>query len=294
MKHVPSPTTASTIVTAQPRNKCSTVIDRERAIAHAKRYPFALPNSSYLLVNGYTWPLHSGDKISAGLLVSYRTDRTCKVGISDVTGFSGALEDSLGEDRTPVVAWGSNGSAEQLTRKFQVEGNPIVIPVIQGELKDFTVVYSAHFAQYGSIAATPQYTLGTSSVVFVTFLSSAQLEQMHSTEKNYTFRKFDDISLHLDNGMVLDTAYAYVSRHGCLYFNGGNIALSKIPCSKMLFPHMEEEAVLTLARDLVAPDKELDEFIYENIIYEEIRNLRTEKLHEFSSPFEYDDTTIIW
>jgi len=170
----------------------------------------------------------------------------------------------------------------------------MVIPVIQGELEDFTVVYSAHFAKYGSIAATPQYTLGASSVVFVTFLSSEQLKKMHRTEKNYTFRKFDDISLHLDNGMILDTAYAYVSRHGCLYFKGGNIALSEIPCSKTPFLHMAEEEVLALARDLVAPDKELDEFICENITYEEIRRLRTEKLHEFSSPFKYDHTTIIW
>lgn len=268
------------------------VMNRESAIAHAKRYPFALPDSSYLLVNGNTWRFRSFGKVGEGPLIFDHTGQTRKV--SNVKGPGGIMWDRLWEDRTPVVAWGSNGSAEQLTRKFQAKKDPTIIPVIHGKLKDFTVVYSAHFSPYGSIAATPQYTLGTSSIVFVTFLSSEQIDKMHGTEKNYTFRKFDKVSLYLDNGMILDTAYAYVSRHGCLSFRGKNIALSSIPCSETPFPRMAEEEVLALARDLIAPDKELDEFIYENIIYEETRRLHTERLHDFSSPFEYDHTTIIW
>lgn len=52
---------------------------------------------------------------------------------------------------TPVLGIGSNGSPEQLARKFLVAKYPhAVIPTVRCALKDFDVVYAPLISSYGS------------------------------------------------------------------------------------------------------------------------------------------------
>ena len=55
---------------------------------------------------------------------------------------------------TPILAIGSNGSPEQLARKFPTSRFPAgtVIPVRRAVLQDFDVAYAPVIAAYGSCA----------------------------------------------------------------------------------------------------------------------------------------------
>jgi len=58
---------------------------------------------------------------------------------------------------TPVLAYGSNASVQQLRREFSGFTTFTFIPVIKAKLYNFGVVYSAHFSAYGAVPLTLQF-----------------------------------------------------------------------------------------------------------------------------------------
>ena len=53
---------------------------------------------------------------------------------------------------TPVLGIGSNGSPEQLRRKFPpMDYSDVIIPTVRCALKDFDVVYAPLISSYGSV-----------------------------------------------------------------------------------------------------------------------------------------------
>ena len=218
------------------------------AVRHARSYPFAIPDRSYLFQDGRFSPLQPQDLERA--------------------------------HRTPVLAAGSNQSPEQLARKFKTfsPGPASRIPVQRGELKDFDVVYAAHLARYGSIPATFQASPGTAVTVFVLWLDDPQLARMHETEANYTFDRLDGISLRLEEGDTLEIAYSYSSKIGCLDFGGGCASLAEIPAQERRFPALSQDEALTALRDRLAPDRELDEFVLDHVDDHVLRRTRSEAM----------------
>ncbi len=229
-------------------------------LERAKTYPYRIPDNSYLLVGGSCQELPRGTPLP------------------DLSG------------RRPVLACGSNQSPDQLARKFAGwDGDAIL--VTRAWLEGFDVVYSAHFSSYGAIPATLQRSPGTTVGLSVTWLTPIQLRRMHETEAvgmNYDFGHLEDIALTLVDGDMLDGAFAYVSRRGCLTADGAPIALAAMEAVGRSWPSLNQEQVQARARDQLAPDRPLDRFIAENIDDVDVRRTRTETLSADGHPFAGD------
>lgn len=231
----------------------------------AKSYPYRIPARSYVLADGGYEELPEG----------------------------GPLPDLSG--RQPVLACGSNQSPERLARKLAgfIDGQ---IPVIRAGVAGFDAVYSAHFSRRGPIPATLQLAPGTTVRLFVNWLTPAQQRRLHETEavgRNYDFGRLDGIQVRMDGGGVLTHAFAYVSRHGCLISDHAPVALAAVPADGRRWPALTEEQVLVLARDRLAPDRPLDDFIRETISEEKTRLARTGTLKSQGRPFSYGGFTPI-
>ena len=198
------------------------------AIAHAKSYPFPIPSHGYLFADGAWGPLDTA-----------AIDRT---------------------GRVPVLAAGSNQSPEQLMRKYAGMAG-VEFPCQRAALHDFDVVYAAHLSSYGSVPATFQASPGTRVTAFVQWLDERALRRMHETEGNYTYDALEGIRVELEGDGVLEAAFAYSSRVGCLNLGGDCVALAAIPATGRRLRAATETEALTAVRDRLARGQPLDDFI---------------------------------
>jgi len=235
------------------------------AVAHAKAYPFPIPENSYLLDGPGYREFKPGDAFP------------------DLTGL------------TPVLACGSNQSPEQLMRKFDnLELYPI--PVLKTRLRDFDAVHSPHFSAYGSIPATLHYHPGVQVTLFTTWLHDCQIDTMHATEvasENYDYVCLKGLTIEMDGGAELSSLHAYISRRGALNHQGKPLALKTIEASARPWPQVSQGDVQAFARDRVAPGKALDAFITENVDNAETRRLRIEQLEVDALPFTYTQVRVV-
>lgn len=224
----------------------------------ATAYPYAIPETSYVLVDG-------------------RHEALRAARLPDLAG------------RRPVLACGSNQAPAQLAYKYR-DGNWGPIPVIRAWLRDFDAVYSSHFSSYGAIPATLQHAPGARLSLFITWLTPDQEARMHETEmgnENYVFGRLDGIDLAMDGGGVFDHAFVYLSRRGALILDGAPVALAAIPAEGRIWPEMDQQAVQTRARDHISPGYPLHAFIRETVSHADIRRRRDKALQPRAQPFAY-------
>ena len=222
-----------------------TLID-DASIKHAEGYPFDVPDSSYRFSDGVV----------------------CEVD-SDIDG------------RTPVLALGSNAAPAQLARKFGAEGGSI--NVSRAILKDYAVVYSAHYSTYGSLPATLSASEGATTYVFVTWLDDQQLERMHESEAlgvNYDFEVLQDIEVDVEGHGVLGEAAAYVSRSGPLYLRGQPIRLAEVATTNCPIPALIQPAMLRCAHKQLAPELDYSHFMGLIVENREFRKYSSELLRD--------------
>lgn len=228
----------------------------DKAVEHAKSYPFFIPETSYVL----------GQQ-----------------------GWQAIAPSAPPMNRHAVIASGSNASPDRLVKKFkpcaELLGTPIQIT--RATLHDFATVYSAHFTNYGSIPATLAYVPGTVSDVFVTWLTDDQLERMHETESvgvNYHYAQLSGLYLKHETGEIHTTAQAYLSTRGCLNKDNAPIALAD----------MNQADVLSYAKSKVAPEQaDTDAFILSNINCADTRARHTQKLEDKALPLGWDLVKIL-
>ena len=149
------------------------------------------------------------------------------------------------EDRTPVLAVGSNRAPEQLLRKF---GGNAIVPVTAAHVMDHDVVYSAHMASYGSIPATLALSPGTLVTVSLTWLTDAQLQRMHETEAvgvNYDYGESEALSIDLGPRRPVGPIGCYLGRRGALAVKGAPVALAEIEASARSFKALGQSEILT-------------------------------------------------
>ena len=210
--------------------------------------------------------------------ISYPYDITSN-SFTFIKGESEAFDILLTKGRYPVIGYGSNQSPQRLREKYGVDHS--AIPVQRGWLEDHDVVYSAHFASYGSIPAALTYVKGSSVSVAVNWLNDEQLEIMHGTEwDNYNYAQLTDISLKLQEGTILTEAYAYLCFTGYITNNGSPIALTEVAAKNRIFDSLNQIEILTLVRDKLEPKMKLDDFLREQIVSKKIRQERTQKLRK--------------
>ena len=231
------------------------------ALTRAKRYPFARPEYSFVFAAGRAVEIvETGSdpladcNVRLGGRVMAAVEALDELGVADAAPLA---------QRTAVLGYGSNAAPEQLARKFHDSLGETVIPVLRARLADHDVVYSAHFARYGSIAATLAVSPGTTVDVAVLYLGPAELARIHDTELGvYDFGTLDDARLAMwDAALPPAPLEVYLSRHGGVAHNGAPLALAEIAAQGRRFSALSQEQVLDLARDRLAPDQALDSFL---------------------------------
>ena len=201
--------------------------DMRELVQRATTYPYAIPARSFMQVGERTLELPASGDLSG---------------------------------RRALLAYGSNAAPEVLARKLAAAPD-VPLPVIQAELDDFDVVYSAHVSAYGSVPATLHRSPGTTVAVHVAYPDSAQLRLLLATEPNYELTRLTEISCRLDGGAALSEVDAFLTRHACLTIDHAAVALSAIGARGRKFREMTEPEVLEHVRSRLFPERSLEEFI---------------------------------
>lgn len=228
---------------------------RAARLARARMYPYPFPKGSFL----------------------YRKEGPAAFQIAQTKG------------RTPVLAFGSNQSPEQLARKFGDDARH-EIPVQRARLHDFDVVYSAHITSYGAVPAMLQHVPGAVVDLAVTWLDDTQLDIMHQSETraaNYIFAAFDDVRLEFPESHTETTAFAYVGQHGQLTRGGLGLALADIQCGNRIHEAVTTAQALELIRERLAGEMEAEEFVLALIEDIGFRRTITAALNENALPFSF-------
>lgn len=228
-------------------------------IAHAKAYPFALLDHSYLLRGGEVTPLPAGEAHRAG--------------------------------RTPVIASGSNRSHEQLTRKFG--DDPEGVATERAWLADFDVVYAAHITRYGSIPTTLQHVGGMRVHLAVNWLTERQLAAMHATEGSYEFVALERIALETEAGPALEVAFVYVARNGHLTHEGAPIGAREAAAENRPHAAMDQAQAQAHVHARLGGDTHPDDFVLQNIEDERLRLKRSERLRDPAAAFAWPHRRLV-
>jgi len=180
------------------------------------------------------------------------------------------------EERTPVLAYGSNAAPKVLSRKLALSDQPVL--VVPARLRDFDVVYSAHISPYGAIPATLQRSPGTEVRVHVIYMTSAQIGVISATEPNYEAQLLEGIECRLEDGEELNEVSAYISRHGCLLVGDSEVALTAVEASGRTFASIGEPGAMELVRSSLCPDTDLETFVLANVTDPNLSQTRSAQL----------------
>lgn len=195
--------------------------DLDALIRLAEDYPYHRPPGSYLFDNGLLRP----------------------------------LEGAWHEQRTAVIACGSNGAPSRLAQKFAGGGR---IPVTPAWLQGYAVVFSAHFSSYGALPATLHPWPGARTRLCVTWLDAEQLERMHQSEgagERYDYVELEALELGVDGHGAVARAGAYLSTRGPLAQDGRPVRLAEVITQGCNLPAYSQPAMLRRVHRLLAPDE---------------------------------------
>jgi hypothetical protein len=168
----------------------------------------------------------------------------------------------------PVLAYGSNASADVLRRKLgdetaaRVLARPVVLP-------DADVAFSAHISPHGAVPATLVASPGTEVDAWLLAIPTAAIAMLDATEPNYVRRAHAGAHAH-----------AYVSRHGALRLDGSRVALAAVAARGRSLPELDEPELLERVRERLAPEESPDGFVLSNVVDEALRLNRTAMLRK--------------
>jgi hypothetical protein len=203
-------------------------------------------------------PLTSGEVLARAVAYPYPAPLRSFVQLGERTHELSEPLDLVG--RRPLLAYGSNASPAVLARKLRGLP-PEPLPVLRAELAGFDVVYSAHISPYGAVPSTLQRSPGATAPVYVAYPTDAQEEVLTASELNYELEQLDGLEVRTEEGEQLALLDAFVSRHGCLSLDGGEVALATIQSAGRRFPAMGEVEVLERVRTVLAPELDLERFV---------------------------------
>jgi hypothetical protein len=208
-------------------------------------YPFARPAMSQLILAESAVPIVSAPpREPIGKWVV--DDGDGPVTVDALIGVR--YGDQLGLSRQAVIAYGSNANPDVLRGKLSVV-QPILVPMLRAELRDFDIVYSAHLSPRGAIPATLAECPGTRTTVFVLLLDAEQLAALDETEPNYDRVLLPrSAELNPEFGAMADV-HAYLSKHGPLSVDGAPRHVDPIPAGDGSFDGMTQREALELVRD---------------------------------------------
>ena len=233
-------------------------MDERAAIELAKQYPFAAPEGDFLFRDGKVLPY-----------------------------------EEIATPCVPVIAFGSNAAPEHLARKFaDIPGT--IIPVLEIELHDLDIVYSAHLTRYASVPATLAPSPGTVVRCHLTLVPEERLGHLHESEMgrtlaattNYSYGRLEQSQACRPNGNPVAGLHAYLCNHGLCGFEVTPIALSARRAEGRAFPAWTETEILEAARLYLAPELALDDFLQKALNDAGQRATWTRALRDTAHPAE--------
>jgi len=122
-------------------------------MGRAKEYPYWRPDCSFVFLDGECLEFEDTDWRGPDQLADLEVTRppdSRKRRLCEVLAESQNALELLAGNFVPVLAVGSNGSPQQLARKFPPAKFPngVLIPVVRAVLEDFDVVYAPLLAAY--------------------------------------------------------------------------------------------------------------------------------------------------
>jgi hypothetical protein len=127
------------------------------------------------------------------------------------------------DERTPVLAVGSNASPAQLRHKYRPAGIPSVMPMVRAWVEGLAAGVAPVVARAGYVPATPVLGPDLGDELFVQWLDPAQLARLDATEGNYrrVLLAAGDpsdggVRITLPSGEVLGTCHVYTCTRGSL------------------------------------------------------------------------------
>jgi hypothetical protein len=237
--------------------------DRAERLALATSYPFAIPEHSFLFLDGAALPLAAGE---------------------DLRG------------RTPVLAVGSNQSPEQLARKFAHMPGPVRLPVMRCRLEGYDVVYATHVTRYGAIPGNLHPAPGAAVRLSVTWLDPDQLAVVHETElagENYVFGRLEGATCRLENGAPLEAALAYVSLEGALNRDGLPLGLAALEAENRPHPAAHQREALGLLHARAGTTGTLEDMILAAIDRPEERRRLTAIMRRDALAADWPSLTVL-
>ncbi|MGW2525316.1 hypothetical protein ACWC09_52030 [Streptomyces sp. NPDC001617] len=135
------------------------------------------------------------------------------------------LDRLVHEDRTPVLAVGSNACPGQLRHKMTESGITSPIPMVRTRVTGIDVGVSAHVSRLGYVSASPFEAPEAVRELFLTWLDAEQLAVIDASEGvplpygNYrrAWLPAPEVRFELEDGTRLPGAYVYVNRRGVLH-----------------------------------------------------------------------------
>ncbi len=202
------------------------------SLARAIAYPWARPQSSFLLTGGDVELL---SELAAA-------DRNRLV----------ARYSAAAGGRLPILSIGSNAAPEALGRKFahfSAEDDRTVL-ALTGRLHDFDVGVAAQPTMYGSMPATLFPSPGTAVGATLLWVTAAQFTQLTWSEISYRLgslrTRFDADA----SPAGFDEVLVFVSRFGAFCPEGEPIALAAIPADGRTASELSQEQLLDAAARL--------------------------------------------
>lgn len=122
------------------------------------------------------------------------------------------------ENRTPVLAIGSNASPAQLRHKMAEFGITSPVPMVRVRVTGIGVGVSAHVSRMGYVSASPVHAPGVVRELFVTWFDARQLAVVDASERAYdrAWLPGSVVQVESGSGQLLRGVYVYVNRNGVL------------------------------------------------------------------------------
>ncbi|MEL7029530.1 MAG: hypothetical protein AAGL49_10030, partial [Pseudomonadota bacterium] len=148
-------------------------------------------------------------------------------------------------------------------------------------LRGYAVVYSAKICSYGSAPATLHRSPGATAEVFVNLMSDEDLAHMDRSELlGFEYDRppleAEDVAAELGAQEVT----GYVSRFGALARDGAPVRLDAVAVEATPFSAIGQAAALAYIQTALGAPGALDDFIFENIVDEQLRLRRNERLRD--------------
>lgn len=194
----------------------------------------------------------------------------------------GSLDRLETRDRVPVLAVGSNASQARLVEKLGPA--TAALPVLRALIRGQVVVYSAHFARYGSVPATLAEAPGASCYAFVLWPDPEQLERLHESEalgRNYSFLRVA-VDAEVEGLGRVDGVHAYVSLAGPLRIRGVPVRCAEVPSAGCPWPALFQPALLRLLHRRLDPEASYERFLARLVDDEDYRTRASGRLRRLA------------